>query len=73
MPPTSGSGTAEVADPVGEAAGCCACIVGDLGEFVAEQVDGHTLQAVGAVEAVEPFDHILNGEVLTGHIVLPSS
>ena len=65
-------GAAEVADPVGQAAGCCAGMVGDLGKLVALEVDGHALQAVGhrirpqpchdvvAVKAVERVDQILD-------------
>jgi len=34
LPEITDDGAAEVADPVGEAAGCCAGIVGDLGKLV---------------------------------------
>jgi hypothetical protein len=74
-----GDGSAEIADPVGEAAGCCARVFGDFRKFVAEQVDRHTFEAVGqrvrpqachdvvAVEAAEVVDHILDSEVWASH------
>src|SRR5215470_19255678 len=54
-------------------------VLGDLGEFVAEQVDCHAFETVGdrvrpqtchdvvAVEAVEIVDHILGRDVWAGH------
>jgi hypothetical protein len=74
-----GDGSAEIADPVGQVAGRCARVLGDLGEFVAEQVDGRAFETVGdcvrpqaghdvvAVKAVEVIDHIVGGAVRAGH------
>src|SRR5438094_9034478 len=36
LPGITGDGAAEVADPVGEAAGCRAGMVGDLGKLIAQ-------------------------------------
>ena len=47
LPGVCGDGTAEVADPVGEAGGRLARLLSDLRELVAEQVDRQAFQAVG--------------------------